>query len=379
MKKVLIVASVASMIDQFNVPNIELLQSMGYEVHIACNFEKGSTCNSERIQKLKKRLLEMGVKYYQIDFSRSVVNMKEHIRAYNQLNILVKKNQYTFMHCHSPIGGVIGRIVAHQNKVKVIYTAHGFHFFDGAPLKNWLVFYPIEKFFSRWTDVLITINKEDYTRAKKKLHAKKVEYIPGVGVDIEKFAGNQVGVKKKRQELGIDEETIILLSVGELNANKNHSIVIKALAEMKDEKLHYFIAGKGKLKEELLRLAKKLGVEKQVHLLGFRSDIAELMKVADIYILPSLREGLNVSLMEAMASGLSCIASEIRGNRDLIENNKNGYLCDAGNVKSYVRVIQSLANRVEIRKLYGQSSRKKIKKFDKVQVCNRMRKIYGEL
>ena len=173
MKKVLMLASVASMIDQFNMPNIQLLQELGYEVHVACNFEKGSTCTQERIQNLKQRLEHMGVEYFQIDFSRNVLRVNEIWKAYRQVERLLEKEKYSFIHCHSPIGGAVGRIAAHKTHTKVIYTAHGFHFYKGAPLHNWLIYYPIEKWLSRYTDVLITINKEDYQRAKKKFHAKK--------------------------------------------------------------------------------------------------------------------------------------------------------------------------------------------------------------
>ncbi|MFW5631009.1 MAG: glycosyltransferase, partial [Acetivibrio ethanolgignens] len=309
MEKVLIVTSVASMIDQFNMPNISLLQSMGYEVHVACNFEKGSTCSAEKIEELKKKLVEEKVRYFQIDFLRSALKLSEHKRAYKQLDKIAKENRYIFMHCHSPIGGVIGRMVAHKYKVKVIYTAHGFHFYKGAPLKNWFLYYPIEKLCSRWTDVMITINKEDYALAKKKMYAKKVEYVPGVGMDTAKFGAgkreeNRVRI---RAELGIPKEARLLLSVGELNENKNHEIVIQASAELSEIKageVYYAIVGKGELEGKLRELIKSLKLEKQIFLLGFRNDIAAIYDAADIFVFPSKREGLSMALMEAMARGL---------------------------------------------------------------------------
>ena len=185
--KVLILASVASMIDQFNMSNIDILISLGYEVHVACNFEKGSTCSQEKIVQLKKKLGEIEVKYYQIDFTRSVFNILQDVKAYRQVKRIMVENSYKFIHCHSPIGGVIGRLACKSTHTRCIYTAHGFHFYKGAPIKNWIVFYPIEKWLSKYTDVLITISKEDYNRAKNKFKMKQLEYIPGVGVDIEKF------------------------------------------------------------------------------------------------------------------------------------------------------------------------------------------------
>ena len=285
MKKMLMLASVASMIDQFNMPNIELLQKMGYEVHVACNFEKGSTCTEERIQKLKKRLREINVRYFQIDFSRNILKVNEILKSYRQVKTLLVKEHYDFIHCHSPIGGVIGRIAGHKTHTKVIYTAHGFHFYKGAPLKNWLLYYPVEKWLSRYTDVLITINKEDYKRAKKNFNARHIVYIPGVGVDIARFSVCKVDKMQKRKELGVNMDDFLLLSVGELSERKNQRVIIDALRVMKEDgsigKIIYLAVGQGDMQETFEELIKKYRIEDHVQLLGFRTDIDELCKVAD--------------------------------------------------------------------------------------------------
>ena len=188
-KKALQLASVASMIDQFNIPNIELLQSLGYSVDVAADFTTPGTITAERAENLKTRLNSMGVRVFDIAIPRSL-NPKAIRSAYKQVKALLKKESYKLLHCHSPIGGAIARRAAKGERKKglrVIYTAHGFHFFDGAPLKNWLVFYPVEKWLSRYTDVLITINEEDYERATKRFKAKQTVYVPGVGVDLNRF------------------------------------------------------------------------------------------------------------------------------------------------------------------------------------------------
>lgn len=337
-KNALIVTSVASMVGQFIIPSIKLLIAMGYDVDVATNFIKGSTCSDGNIRELIEQLNKMGVDCYQIDFDRKVMDIRADLKAFKQVNEVVKGSaepvntmrhhhitkeyRYTFIHSHSPIGGVVGRIIGKRHKIKNIYTAHGFHFYDGAPRKNWLIFYPIEKRLSRITDVLITINKEDYKRATEKFKAKKTVYIPGIGIDVEKFQNVMIKRENKRAELGLKSEDRMLLSVGELNGNKNHRVVVEALGLIeKSERrhLHYFIAGKdtGK-RDKLVKLAKELDVS--LHLLGFRTDIPELLKAADFFLLPSIREGLNVGLMEAMASGLPCIASDIRGNRDVLSD-----------------------------------------------------------
>lgn len=317
-KKALQLASVASMIDQFNIPNIQILQSLGYSVDVVADFTNPGTITKERAEDLKTRLHDMGVRVFDIAIPRSL-NPGAISSAYKEVKKLVSTEHYNLIHCHSPIGGVICRQAAKSERkkgTKVIYTAHGFHFYDGAPLKNWLIFYPIEKHYSRYTDVLITINKEDYKRASEKFHAKKTVYVSGIGVDTEKFAPRQSGLERIRAEMGLTDDQTLLLSVGELNENKNHSSVIKAVAEMKN--IVYVIVGKGEKDEELRALAEEHGVD--LRLTGFRNDVADFYDAADVYILPSFREGLNVSLMEAMASGCSISCGKIRGNTDLIEN-----------------------------------------------------------
>lgn len=373
-EKVLIVASVASMIDQFNIPNIRLLQEMGYEVHVACNFEKGNSCSLEKIQTLKKLLENIEVKYYQINFERNILKIFSNFSAYKEVKKILEKNKYKFLHCHSPIGGVIGRIAGYLTQTKVIYTAHGFHFFKGAPLLNWLLYYPIEKYLSRYTEILITINKEDYERAKT-FYAKKVEYIPGVGIDVEKIKNIKIDKEQKRKELGLSKDSIVLLSVGELNKNKNHSIVIKALAKLNNPNIHYLICGQGNLKEYLEKLIKKLKLENNVKLLGFRKDIYEIYKISDIFVFPSKREGLSVALMEAIVCELPIICSDIRGNRDLIKNGNNGFLAD-NSVENYIYKINKIINNINKIKKDKVVIKEILNEIDVIKVNKKIKQIY---
>lgn len=341
---VLVLASVASMIDQFNIPNIKSLIEMGFYVDVACNFLEGSTCSDERIFQLKTKLNDMKVGIYQIDFARNAFNFKKNLTAFHQVLDLMKTNRYKFIHCHSPIGGLCGRLAGHMTHTKVIYTAHGFHFYKGAPLLNWLVYYPIEKFLSRYTDVLITINKEDFARAQT-FHAKKVEYVPGVGIDIDKIQAVTIDRSKKRRELGIPEDAFLLISVGELNKNKNHEIVIRALSQIKcGADIFYIIVGNGSLKNYLAELIANLEMNTKVRLLGYRTDVIELLKTSDCFVFPSLREGLPVSLMEAMASGLPVVCSNIRGNIDLIDDGCNGYLFSPYDIDSLINCLKKAIN-----------------------------------
>lgn len=345
MKRVLMLASVASMIDQFNMPNIALLQRLGYDVDVACNFIEGNTCSDERIADLKRRLQNMNVRCYQIDFARNVKHMRQNMKALRQVEKLMKQGQYAFCHCHSPIGGVVARIAAHRTKTKVIYTAHGFHFYKGAPIRNWLIYYPIEKVLSKWTDVLITINHEDYERAKKRFCAKNIYYLPGIGIDLEKFHVGSVETKeKKRQELGLHTNDIFLLSVGELSDRKNHVVVIEAMKHLVQNhpQLKYFICGQGEKQQELQQLIHNYHLEDHVKLLGFRTDVVELCQAADVFVFPSKQEGLPVALMEAMACGAPVVCSRIRGNTELVDDGVNGYLVGIYKSEEYVQSIEKI-------------------------------------
>ena len=375
MKKVLVLASVASMIDQFNIPSIKLLQEIGYRVDVACNFKEGNTCSEEKIKELKIKLRKMNVDCYQIDFARNITNIGSNIKALWQVEALMNRNKYIFIHCHSPIGGVIGRISGKKENTKVIYTAHGFHFYKGAPLQNWIIFYPIEKILSRYTDTLLTINKEDYCFARKNMNAKYIDYIPGIGINLDKFKIKDFDRKQYRKHLGINDDDFVILSVGELNDNKNHEQVLKAISLLKKKNIHYIIAGQGNLKDYLIDLSKKLGIENQLHLLGFRKDIAELDYSSDLFILSSLREGLNVSLMEAMAVGLPCIANSIRGNVDLIDDELGGYLVKINDVNDMAAKINQVINTDS--KEYNTYNREKIEHFSEKEVLSKLNDIYS--
>lgn len=377
--KALMVASVASMIDQFNRENISLLQTMGYEVDVACNFEVGNTSSEERVKRFRQELQKQEVGTFQLPIPRKILAFSDMIQAYKQLKKMVEEKQYTLVHCHSPIGSVIARLACRKQRkkgLKLIYTAHGFHFFTGAPKKNWLIFYPIEKIFARYTDILITICSEDYQRARKKKLGKNIVYSPGVGIDVDKV--KKIDKKAdKRQMLGIREKDILVLSVGELNQNKNHETIVRALKQLNRTDVHYVICGQGDKKEELERMAKQFGMEERLHLLGFRTDALEWMKVADLFAFPSYREGLPVSLMEAMAAGLPVVCSKIRGNVDLIKDGEGGYMCEPMDVASFAENLSRLIKDAEQRKCMGEKNQITVQQFDKTKVSEVMKKVYG--
>ncbi len=311
-KKVLFTATVVKThINVFHLSYLKWFKEQGYEVHVAA---KNDFINEPCI-------IPNCDKYYDIEFARFPFS-KINIKAYEQLKKIINENNYEIIHCHTPVAGVLTRLAARNCKnTTVIYTAHGFHFFKGAPLINWLIYYPVERFCARFTDKLITINKEDYERAKtfNLRNNGKVYYVPGVGINLDKIQNIKVNIQQKKNEFGILENIPVLLSVGELIKRKNHETVLKALERIKEKDFVYLICGRGALMKYLQNLTKQLGLESKVKFLGFRKDIAEICKMADIFIFPSYQEGLPVALMEAMACDLPVIASNVRGNRDLID------------------------------------------------------------
>lgn len=361
--KILYVSTISDTMNTFLIPHIKMLVDKGNRVDVAFNI-KGE---------VNPEIYKLGCKVYSLSFNRNPLNV-ENFKTFRDIRKIIKLGKYEVVHCHTPIASACTRLACKNIKdIKIFYTAHGFHFYNGAPLKNWLIYYPVEKYLAKYTDTVITINKEDYRRATK-FKFKRVENIPGVGVDLEKF-NIKIDKNKKRKELGIEEEDFLILSVGELNRNKNHHIIIKALKKLGNPKVKYLICGEGPLKNEIENLIKSLRLENQVRLLGYRKDVPELDNVADLFAFPSKREGLPVSLMEAMVSGLPILASNIRGNKDLVDSDRGGYLFNLSedNVDKYLKL---LIEKKDKRKEFSKYNKEKSKKFDKEKALHLLEGVY---
>ncbi len=380
-KKVLMAASVASMIDQFNMPNIRLLLELGYEVHVACNFLEGNTCDRRRIRKLQKTLREWSVPYHQWSCPRDIRSVGAGVQALRQLLELTRQHRFAWIHCHSPIGGALARIVAHRQKIRVIYTAHGFHFYKGAPFTNWLLYYPVEKLLSYWTDILVTVNREDYRFAKRHLRVQtgSIFYIPGIGIDTRRFCRMSADSTQQQKrdfcrKYQIPADAVILLSVGELSRRKNHQAVIAALAELREKNSFYLICGQGEQQKRLLRQAEALGVSDRLRLLGFQEHVEEFYQSADLFVFPSLQEGMPTALMEAMAAGMACVVSDIRGNRELVKDRFS-----PGKQEQLLKKLERLLADQRLRTQRGLFYQKKIAAYDQKEVQKRMRRIYTQM
>ena len=318
-----------------------------------------------------------GIKLLHIDLERTPYSPKN-IRAYKQLCEIIKNYDIDCIHCNTPVGGLLGRLAGKKCGVKkVIYQAHGFHFYKGAPKLNWLVYYPIECFLAHWTDALITINKEDY-QAAQKFHLRnhgKIYYVPGVGIDTEDVCRN-LGRNTKRQELGLNPDDFAFVSAGRLEPNKNNETLIRALAQVHNPKVKMVFCGDGPDMEKLKHLAEELRISDQTIFLGNRSDMKEIYLAVDALAMASFREGLSRTIMEAMTNGLPCVVSKIRGNVDLIEDGVEGYLCSPSDVNGYAAAFSNLAENAELRQQMGNENLRKIKDFDIKKVTEELKKIY---
>ncbi len=363
MKKVLFVASVTGHIKAFHLPYLKWFKERGFQVDVAAR---------------QKTDLPPEYVLHDVSFERFPFK-KNNILAYKQLKKIISENHYDIIHCHTPVASMITRLVARKARkkgTKVIYTAHGFHFFKGAPLINWLLYYPVEKLCAHFTDVLLTINQEDYARAQKKLKVKKVLYVPGVGVDFDKFSTPEVERNEKRASLGIPADATVLLSVGEVNKNKNHQVIIRAMHLLADETVHYLVVGRGNQTDLLKKLAESLELQDRVHFLGFRSDIPELCIASDIFCFPSKREGLGLASLEAMSFGLPILTSNVHGINDYSENGVTGYKYAPLDAAGFAEGMKKLIAEPQTRKKMGEHNRDAVKKYSISNVLPMMQALY---
>ena len=351
-KKILITSTDLMMI-QFLVPHVQNLAEKGWEVDVVCSVV------GNRIGEVKS-VLDGYAAVHTVRLHRSPMNL-ENLKGYGDMKKIIVSGHWDVIWTNEPVMGVVTRLVAKKLRkagTKVIYMVHGFHFYKGAPKLNWLVYYPIERWVSRFTDMIITINKEDYRRAQK-FHADMVEYIHGIGVDTARLKKKELQTDI-RAELGLNDKDFIVMSAGELNKNKNHKVIIEAISQLEDKNIKYILCGKGAMRKKLEQLAEKYKITEQIFFLGYRKDVVDICSQADIFAFPSYREGLGLASLEAMYSGLPLIASRIRGVEDYVESGKSGYLCPPDDSCAFAGAIRKLKKDKEFRIRCGEYNRKAV-------------------
>lgn len=374
MNKVLIITTNSGFVPQFEMNDVRILEENGYQIHYASNFQKP-------IYRIDREALQrQGIRLHHVDIEKSPSHVRANVRAWKQIREIIAREKIDLVHCHNPLGGVVGRMAAGCSKKKplVIYTAHGFHFYKGAPPKNWLLYYTAERILAGWTDILITINEEDYKNACKfrLRRGGRVERIHGVGVDIERFRPNRTIEREKRKELGIPEDAFHIVSVAELNHNKNQRLIIEALAELQEKNIYFTLCGKGENREFLEKLAEDRGVEHRVKLLGYRTDVEEILQTADCFVFPSIREGFGIAAVEALACGVPVIAADNRGTREYMQDGNNGILCSTMKTEEFAQAIRRLYEEPAYRKMLAGACRKSAMPYALNAVDTDMRRIY---
>lgn len=379
-KKALIVVNLAGFLC-FLKNDFQLLHDLGFDIEIAAD---GRMPNGGRAVELS--LLEKAkIPFHQINFDSKNPLSKANFTAYKELRRVIRNNDFDFISCHTPISGMLTRIAAQRERrihgTRVIYTTHGFAFCRGASKKSWLMYYPVEFILSSLCDAIVTINREDFQNAKKML-CRKVYQLPGVGVDTERMKPRNFSYAEYRKTLGIRQKDIMVLSVGELSARKNHRVVIEALSLLPDkDRYQYIVCGRDVsgtgLEQELSDLAKKLDV--RVKFLGHRTDIPEINNCADIAVIPSLREGLGLAGIEALASGVPVIGSNVQGIRDYVIPGKTGYLCNPYEPYQFAQAISCLSAMDGLtRERMSQYCREKAADFTLLRSKEKLSEIYQE-
>ena len=372
-KRVLFTATVVKQhIMTFHVPYLQMFQQMGWETAVASSndYEDPADLNIPYCDT-----------YYEIPFER-IPWKAGNLRAYRELKKVIDEGHFDIIHCHTPVGAMLTRLAARSARkrgTKVIYTAHGFHFHKGSPLLSWLAYYPVERLLAPMTDVLLTMNREDYALARKKMGANRVEYVPGVGIDTRRFDMAGFDRQEKRRSLGFGEEDFLILTVAEMNKNKNQSMVLKAMAQLKEQpefdRMRYLICGMGSYEQVLRQEAEELGIRDHVLFMGYRKDIADIYRCSDLFAFLSYREGLPVALMEAMSSGLPVVCSAARGNTDLVDNGTEGLIVPQ-DPEAVARAILDLYRDPDRRRQFGSAAKEKVRQFDNENVHRIMKEIY---
>lgn len=345
-KKALIITNQSGFLWKFELSNVKLLQDLGYEIHYASNSaEEGYYYKPENLK-------QMGIIFHNIEIARSPYMIRMNWNALRELIQIIENEGIDIVHCHTPVGGLLGRMagVLSSLKPKVIYTAHGFHFYKGAPWINNIVYQGVERLMAIFTDELVLINKEDYLKACtfRLRRNGKIHRIPGIGIDLSQFYPASEEEKRKiRKKIGIDEDAFFILSVGELNKNKNHRTIIQVMKKITDDnildgKVIYGICGDGFLRNELRHFADENCSKDQIRFFGYQCEIRDYYAAADVTVFPSRREGFGMVGLESLAMGIPVVASDNRGTREYMQHGKNGYVCRYDDIDGFIAGIKKI-------------------------------------
>lgn len=375
MKKLLIVTTVPQTISNFLFPFAAHFRQQGWQVD-AMSYQIST--DVECVNRFDR--------VWDVEWSRNPFDPRNLLSAPKTIREIIISAEYDIVHVHTPVAAFVTRFalkdLRHHLKTKIIYTAHGFHFYKGGNLLKNIAFINLEKLASKWTDYIVTINQEDRAAVIEHglVELDHTRYMPGIGVNLrdnDRDTIPEAAVTKIRQELDISESTPLLLSLAEFNPNKRHADTINAFAKLARTDVHLALASTGPLLQKMQQLAAELGVASRVHFLGWRSDIPVLMKTANANILVSAREGLPRSVMESLAAELPTIGTNIRGTQDLLTGGY-GLLIDVGDVVGLTTAMTWILDRPQEAKDMAKRGRAHVAAYDLNQIIRLHEELYTE-
>ena len=326
---------------------------------------------------------------HDVEWSRSPWRLDNFTRSLRRVREVVRAGRYDLVHVHTPVAAFLARAALRGLRrtgrgPRVVYTAHGFHFYRGAPPARAALFRGAERLAGRWTDGLLVINPEDHAAALERrivTDERRVWLVPGVGVDTTTLAAERIDadvVARTRAALGIPTQARVLLFAGEFNPGKRQRQAVAALARLGRADVHLVCAGEGPLRQATRELADSLGVGGQVHLPGFRTDVPALMRMADALLLLSEREGLPRSVLEAMALRVPTIGTRVRGIRDLLGGGC-GLLVELDDAAGTAAAIARLLDEPGLGDRLATAAHRRVLEYDLARVLELHEQIYGEL
>lgn len=371
MMKALMLAPMGSVHRRFNKANIDALLNLNFQIELAANFSNGNGPESHN-QNFIEECAKKGIVTHSIPFERH--SLKGSLKCLPQVKKLLREGNFDIVHAHTETGGLILKLAKGEKRECVFfYTPHGMSFWKGSPLKSQIIYRPLERWICSSMDANLAMNQEEY-QTLRKWNARTAKFVHGIGLDVSRFKSKEA--PDIRHEIGLSNQDVVLLSVGELDDNKNHAVVLKAMSQIKDICPHYVVCGVGPNKDYLLEMAKNLGIQDKLHLLGYRSDIPAVIRSANIFVFPSFHEGLPVSLMEAMAGGIPVICSEIRGNVDLIKPGYNGFLFKPDNANQLKEYLEKLIEDPALRKEISRHNMIDIENYSYNVVVEELKRLY---
>ncbi len=374
--RLLIVASVPETLRAFLLPYAQHFRSLGWRVDAAARGGASDEVVTEAFDQV-----------VDVPWSRSPLDPANLTTAAATLRAHVRQERYDLVHVHDPIAAFVTRFALRRLRrtigVRVVYTAHGFHFFKGNAAHRNAAFYLLELIASRWTDAQIVINREDEAAAKRWPFASRdrVTYMPGIGVDMGRYdpaAVSEDEVRAVRAELGLDPTSTLVTMLAEFNPGKRHRDLVDALARADRPELVIALAGVGPLEEAVRAQCARLGVAERVRFLGFRTDVPVLLRASAALALPSEREGLPRSIMEASCLERPVIATRIRGVTELVTP-ASGYVVEVGDVEGLAEALQAIVDDPDGAAAKGRAGRVAMRTFDLAPVLGAHEALYADL